>query len=81
MEVKVYESKRRVTLKDGTVKEYTTRRKYTPKGVKEAKKSDIIDILKRIDDRQSLIEIKEFILKYDREKRQLAENPSDNGGD
>jgi hypothetical protein len=81
MEAKVYESKRRVTLKDGTVREYISRRKYTPKGAKEVKKGDIIDTLKRIDDKQSLKEIKEFIDKYDRKPAivEPAENRIENG--
>lgn len=75
METKVYESKRLVTLKNGTVKEYITRSKYTPKGVKEARKRDILDIIKHIDNRQNLKIIKEFISQFDERNQQPAENP------
>jgi hypothetical protein len=62
MEERVYESKRQVTLKDGTIREYTTRSTYKPKGVKEARKGDIIDLIKQINDREKLKKIKEFII-------------------
>jgi hypothetical protein len=62
MEAKIYESKRRVTLKDGTVREYTNRRVYTPKN-KEVKKSEITDLIRRIDDQIKLKSIKEYIIK------------------
>lgn len=77
METKVYESRRQVTLKDGTVKEYITRSKYTPKGLKEVKKSDIIEILRHVDNRQNLKIIKEFISQFDERNQQPAENPRD----
>lgn len=63
MDVKVYESKRKVTLKDGTVREYISKSTYVPKEKRPAIKSEIADLIKRIDDRDKLKLIKQAIIK------------------
>jgi len=74
MDTKVYESKRQVTLKDGTVREYTTHRRYTPKQ-KEVQRTEIY---KRVHscDTETLLEIKKIldskIIKNEHENREIS---------
>lgn len=63
MDTKVYESTRKVTLKDGTIREYKTRSSYTPKPKRDKFKSEIAILLKSIENKEKLQQIKEFIEK------------------
>jgi hypothetical protein len=57
------------------VREYTTTSKYKPKGKKEASKGEIVDIIKQIDDRDKLKEIKDYLVQIrDRDVERNIEN-------
>lgn len=61
MDIKVYTQQKKYTLADGTVKYCQSFSTYKPKGIKDAKKTDIIDSIRKIDDRDKLRQIKKFI--------------------
>lgn len=75
MEPIIYESKRIITLKNGTQKEYINRKKYIPKREKGYTRADIVKELQSIEDRELLKEIKQFIVnskqQYGERKQQL----------
>lgn len=57
MEDRIYITRKKVTLSDGTIKEYTSRSKYTPKK-KEINKTDLYKRLLKVDDINTLRRIK-----------------------
>jgi hypothetical protein len=77
METRVYEGIRNVTLKDGTVKQYKTRKVYTVKPKKEVTKTDLCKKLLKVDNIDKLKRIKEIIEEPEDERQN---NPDEIGG-
>lgn len=77
MSEKVYITRKKVTLADGTVKEYTSSRKYIPR-VKELKKTEVYKKLLKLDDIDKLKRINEII---DESTDWRIDNSRENGGD
>lgn len=75
---KEYEYVKRVILKDGTIKEYKSKKKYTP--VIKVKKSKLLETIRSITNENSLRKI-ETLVNEILENERLTETPSDNGGD
>lgn len=71
MDTRVYESKRSVTLKNGTVKEYVSKSTYNPRPKRDTFKTDIAAIIKRIDDKEKLKRIKEFLLEIENDHQEI----------
>jgi hypothetical protein len=61
MDTKIYEGVRKVTLKDGTIREYKTRKVYAVKPKKEVTKTELSKKVLTIDDPNKLLRIKAII--------------------
>lgn len=72
MDEKVYESKRTVTLKDGTIREYKTIRRYTPKR-KEVSKTEIYKRILQIEDIELLKKVKQLLDDYERDSSETGD--------
>jgi hypothetical protein len=75
MEAKVYAYQKKHVRADGSVTYYNNKAKYVP--VDKFKKSKILNVIKKIEDKETLEEIYRFISQFDERNQQPAENPRD----